>query len=738
MLSILIVSYNTRDMTLACTESVLTHTAHPHEIIVVENASTDGSAGAIRERFGDRVRLIELDENIGFGCGNNRAAAEVVDSEYLLLLNPDTELRDGAIDELVAFAESRPEAGIWGGRTIFADGRLNPASCWRRMSVWGLLCHALGLTRIFRGVELLNPEAYGGWARDTEREVDIVSGCFLLIRRSLWEELGGFDERFFMYGEEADLCLRAQKLGYQPVVTPRATIVHHGGASERVRAGKLVRLLSAKMTLIRRHWAPSRARLGVWLLAAWPLSRLVVFSLLGLVGVRRDGLGQWREVWRQRRSWMSGYVAGEVPGRSIAGEASRGMTRCRRDQDESRLRVLMLCSTCDGEDVGEAWSSYKWASGVGKQCDLTLLTYTRPGHTPASAQLSDVRVIEWDDFPVLSSFERFSAGAKPGWWLLYWRARAWIRDAMRRGEQFDLIHQVSPIALRHACPAAWLGVPYIIGPLAGSLETPLAFRRELTTERWYLKGRRLDQVRFRCDPILRAGYRGASLVLGVAPYVEELLRPIGIRRFEVMSETGVGELPGLIKRPDDGLLRLLYVGRVTRAKGLRDAIRAIGKLEDSGSVTLDVVGSGEDLDACKAEAERLGVGGRIQFHGRQDRSVVDEFYRNSDVFVFPSVREPSGNVIFESLAFGLPVITAAMGGPGSVVTDECGFRIGPGDQEAFVDGIAGAIRTLQGDHLLRRQMGAAARERVAALGVWSDKIDRMIGLYREVVAASAR
>jgi len=310
MLSILIVSYNTRDMTLACIESVLAHTTHPHDIIVVENASTDGSAGAIRERFGDHpnIRLIELDENVGFAGGNNRAAKEASpDAEHLLLLNPDTELRDGAIDELLAFAEARPQAGIWGGRTVFADGRLNPGSCWRRMSVWGLICQAIGLTRIFRGVELMNPEAYGGWARNTEREVDIVSGCFLLVKKSLWEELGGFDERFFMYGEEADLCLRARKLGYQPVVTPRATIVHHGGASEKARAGKLVRLLSAKITLIRRHWPSTRVGIGVRLVAAWPLSRLVALSALRWIGVKRDGLQVWREVWRERGSWMRGY-----------------------------------------------------------------------------------------------------------------------------------------------------------------------------------------------------------------------------------------------------------------------------------------------------------------------------------------------------------------------------------------------------------------------------------------------
>src|SRR5690606_35725860 len=126
-----------------------------------------------------------------------------------------------------------------------------------------VFCVATGLSSLFRGSSLFNPEGYGGWKRDTVREVDIVSGCFFLIRRELWERLGGFDPAFFMYGEEADLCLRARKLGARPMVTPEATIVHYGGASERVRADKMVRLLQAKALLIRRHWGPVAARSGV-------------------------------------------------------------------------------------------------------------------------------------------------------------------------------------------------------------------------------------------------------------------------------------------------------------------------------------------------------------------------------------------------------------------------------------------------------------------------------------------
>ena len=308
-LSIIVVSYNTADMTCACLRSVFEQTHDTgFELLVLDNASTDGSADAIDREFGERVRLIRSRDNLGFAGGNNEAAQQAT-GDLLLLLNPDTVVLDRAIDRLVAFADANPGAGIWGGRTVFADGSLNPASCWRQMSCWSLACHAAGLTSVLRNTELFNPEALGGWQRDRERDVDIVSGCFLLIRRDLWERLGGFDRRFFMYGEEADLCLRAKSQGCQPRITPEATIVHYGGASERVRADKIVRLLAAKSSLLDRHWSPVRMAIGRRLLAAWPLSRLTAYRALALLGRRREALVVWQEVWRRRREWFRGYPA---------------------------------------------------------------------------------------------------------------------------------------------------------------------------------------------------------------------------------------------------------------------------------------------------------------------------------------------------------------------------------------------------------------------------------------------
>ena len=308
-ISILMVSYNTRAMTAAALSSAVAATRRAsYEIIAVDNASEDGSAEMLMAHP-SHPKVIALLENAGFAEGNN-IAARSARGRYLLLLNPDTVVHDGAIDALLAFARANPEARIWGGRTVFGDGALNPASCWHRMTPWNMVCRASGLTAIFPKSEIFNGEAFGGWKRDCERSVDIVSGCFLLIERALWEQLGGFDPAFFMYGEEADLCLRARAFGARPMVTPSATILHYGGASERTRSAKMVRLLAAKALLIRRHWHPALQPLGLVLNAAWPLSRALATGIaapLSSNDVLKETAKTWREIWSLRSEWQGGY-----------------------------------------------------------------------------------------------------------------------------------------------------------------------------------------------------------------------------------------------------------------------------------------------------------------------------------------------------------------------------------------------------------------------------------------------
>jgi len=199
---------------------------------------------------------------------------------------------------------------------VFADGSLNPKSCWRFMSLWSLFVQAVGLSALFRNLALFNPEGYGGWRRDSVREVDFVTGCFLLIRRELWDRLGGFDERFFMYAEEADLCWRARLIGARPLFTPDATIIHHGGGSETARASKIEKLFAGRATFIDKHWAGPKKTAALRLLELHCLTRAAGYAVLARVSraeQHRKAASEWKRVWQARRKWRSGYDVSAMP-----------------------------------------------------------------------------------------------------------------------------------------------------------------------------------------------------------------------------------------------------------------------------------------------------------------------------------------------------------------------------------------------------------------------------------------
>ncbi len=302
-LSILVVSYNTREFTLNCLRSLYKHSGEASfEVIVVDNASHDGSARAIAEAFPE-VRLIESDENLGFAAANNLAARRAR-GRHLLLLNPDTVILDDAIGVALSRLRERPDVGALGARTLYGDGSLNPTSCFGPTTLWSLFCTATGLSVVLSGSAIFNPSGIGSWKRDTEREVGTITGCFLILRTELWRELGGLDERFFIYGEDVDLSLRIRRAGYRCLLTPAVTIVHYGGRSDSIRAKKMVKVNRAQAQLMVKHWRRGSARLGIVLLDLAILSRVLVHTLLAPFRPSSEAKRMlWREAWRSRGEW---------------------------------------------------------------------------------------------------------------------------------------------------------------------------------------------------------------------------------------------------------------------------------------------------------------------------------------------------------------------------------------------------------------------------------------------------
>jgi len=302
-LSIILVSYNTASYIKRALESVFQETAMTDvEIIVVDNASTDDSVATLRQHF-PSIKLIESTQNSGFAGGVRQGVAQA-QGQYLLLLNPDTAIINHAIDHLLQFAKQHPGNGIWSGITLNNDMSLNTQHAWSKPNFADLLLSALGISKLFSQSCLFNHANYGCWRRDTVKEVDIVSGCFFLTTRQLWDKLDGLDASFFMYAEEADYCLRAKALGYQPIVTPDARIIHHGGVSHSHFSGKMVKLLKGKVELINRHIAAWKRPTYKFLLYLYVLNKHILHTLFKPHSAQRL---EWQTVFDQRTDWLRGY-----------------------------------------------------------------------------------------------------------------------------------------------------------------------------------------------------------------------------------------------------------------------------------------------------------------------------------------------------------------------------------------------------------------------------------------------
>jgi len=237
-LSVVIVSYNTADLIEACLRSVRASVGVSLEAFVVDNASSDGGAALVRGAF-PWVRLVENRENRGFGAANNQVLRECA-GRYIVLLNPDTETTSGAFRRMHAWMEANPQVGLAGPTVNNPDGSRQDT-----------------VSRSYPGQKRTAGELSG-----LPGEIACVMGACQIVRSELMRKLGGFDEAFFLYGEDQDLCLRIRKEGYRIGHVDDAVILHHGGKSERgtLPADVWRRKAAAEYLFCRKHYRPETVR----------------------------------------------------------------------------------------------------------------------------------------------------------------------------------------------------------------------------------------------------------------------------------------------------------------------------------------------------------------------------------------------------------------------------------------------------------------------------------------------
>lgn len=315
-ISVVIVNWNTRDMLLECVESLYAETRRAKlEIIVVDNASHDGSMDALAARFPGVVQIRNT-ANHGFSKANNQGL-RIARGRYLCLVNSDVKALEGVLDRLMDYADAHPDVGLLAPRTVGRDMKLR-RNCREYPTLRNSFCQAVFLDKLFPGVRAFRGRSLAEYDYKTAADIEVVSGCFLLIPRRALEQVGLLDERFFIYSEDVDWSRRYHNAGWKVIFYPGAEAIHYGGSSSSVEA---IRFNIEKMKASLQYWHKHHGFFSTVLF--WGTQWLGTFTRaagLSVVAVARrqawrDASGYWKLV-----RWLStsGLSLVFTPGRSYA------------------------------------------------------------------------------------------------------------------------------------------------------------------------------------------------------------------------------------------------------------------------------------------------------------------------------------------------------------------------------------------------------------------------------------
>jgi GT2 family glycosyltransferase len=268
--SIIVVAWNVKDLLYNCLQSVYGQTEGiSFEVIYVDNASEDGSVEMVKQRF-PQVKIIQNNENRGFIIASNQGI-EMARGRYVLLLNSDTIVLDNAIAKTVWFADAHPEAAVVGCKVLNPDGTLQ-RTCHMYNSILNSFLSATYLYKIFPKSRFFGREEMTWWDYNDVREVEVIGGCYSLVRKEAIEQVGLMDDIYFFYGDDVDWCYRFKQSGWKVLFTPDPKIIHYGGQNTKLMEGAFMLQLSGAILMFMRK----RSRL------TFPLARLLTALFLFL------------------------------------------------------------------------------------------------------------------------------------------------------------------------------------------------------------------------------------------------------------------------------------------------------------------------------------------------------------------------------------------------------------------------------------------------------------------------
>jgi GT2 family glycosyltransferase len=281
-MSIVIVSWNTREILRDCLASIYENAApEEFQIIVVDNDSADGSAEMVKEQF-PKVDLIVNDDNLCFAAANN-VGFKIAKGDYILLLNSDTIVLGDALQKTLAYAQSKPDYGIVSCKILNEDHSLQP-NCFMLPSFLNSVLFLTGMYKLFPNSKFFGRAEMTWWDYANEIDVEALKGCFMLVRKEALDQVGGMDEQFFMYSEEIDWCYRFSKQGWKLGFYPDASIIHLGGVSAaKLGADRALIKDKSSIRYMRKHYSTPHFYIGYLMMVLFYMSRLPAAAALAAV-----------------------------------------------------------------------------------------------------------------------------------------------------------------------------------------------------------------------------------------------------------------------------------------------------------------------------------------------------------------------------------------------------------------------------------------------------------------------
>ena len=408
------------------------------------------------------------------------------------------------------------------------------------------------------------------------------------------------------------------------------------------------------------------------------------------------------------------------------------------------LRVLLSAYACEparGSEPGIGWNWARHLAEAGHEVCVLTRANNRLAIESALREMPVRRLrFAYYDLPAWARWwKRGGRGVHLYYLLWQWGAFRVARQ-LHRARPFDVVHHITFGVFRQPSFMAYLGPPFVFGPVGGGEHAPLRLWNGTPWRaRFSERVRELANRLVRHDPIMRGVFTRASVILCKTRATFESIPEIYRERCRLLLEVGMDHLAGQGAPLGGGRggLRALYVGRLLHWKGLHLALRAFARfLGTDPQATFTIVGKGPAYASLRTLARELEIAHAIRWVPWLERERVLELYAEHDVFLFPSLHDSSGNAVLEALSRGLPVICLDNGGPAAIVDETCGLTVPATSPEATINGLVAALQTLSSDTERRRRMALAARERADREFSWTAQADRMTGIYNDVLAGT--